>query len=142
MKKILQTFIYIELLLAVISFVITLNFSNYEANLGLVLNNSLKFIPLALNLLMIILFIIELRFCGKKRVGRLILTFVLALMLVFLSINKKIDLFNTILMIIDLIYCVLLLIEIIRLDKKKMRKHLSFPSDILVKNHFLSLILN
>ena len=110
---------YIELILVVISFVITLNFSNYEENLGLVLNSYLRFIPLALNLLMLVLFVIELRFGRRKRMGRLILASMIVLMLVFLSINKKIDLFNTILLIIDLIYLVLLIIEIIKSDKHK-----------------------
>ena len=66
MKK-TKILMYIELILVVISFVITLNFSNYEENLGLVLNSYLRFIPLALNLLMLVLFVIELRF-GK--IGR------------------------------------------------------------------------
>lgn len=133
MKKLASLFTYIELFLAVISFVIILNFSEYEENLGLVLNDYLRYIPLALNLIVFVMLIIEFRLSGRIFVGRLILASMFILMMIFLSVNKKIDLFNTILMIIDLIYCVLAIITIIKFGKNHNDKKIELPEGYFSK---------
>lgn len=133
MKKIASLFTYMELFLAVISFAIILNFSKYEENLGLVLNDYLRYIPLALNLIIFVMVIIEFRLNGKIFVGRLILASMFILMIIFLSINKKIDLFNTILMIIDLIYCVLAIVTIIKSSKSHNDKMTELPEGYFSK---------
>lgn len=133
MKKLASLFTYIELFLAVISFVIILNFSEYEENLGLVLSDYLRYIPLALNLAVFVMLIIEFRLDRRIFIGRLILASMFILMLIFLSINKKIDLFNTILMIIDLIYCVLAIITIIKFSNKHNKKIVELPEGYFSK---------